>query len=49
MEFNVLFWIGISLTGIITTVILLMLRISRIEKYLSELQKWIDYQKNQGK
>ena len=50
MEFNIFFWIGISLTGIIITVILLMLRVSRIEKYLSvsELQKWIDYQ-NQGK
>lgn len=48
MEFNIFFWIGISLTGIIITVILLMLRVSRIEKYLSELQKCIDYQ-NQGK
>ncbi|MDY6215127.1 hypothetical protein [Actinobacillus porcinus] len=46
MEFNIFFWIGISLTGIIITVILLMLRVSRIEKYLSE--KYIDYQ-NQGK
>lgn len=39
MEFNIFFWIGISLTGIIITVILLMLRVSRIEKYLSDFEQ----------
>lgn len=44
MELNTVFMIGITLT-----VFFLMLRVSRIEKYLSERQKWIDSQKMNGK
>lgn len=44
MELNTIFMIGITLS-----VIFLTLRVSRIEKYLSELQKWIDYQTTNDK
>lgn len=44
MELNTIFMIGITLS-----VLFLILRVSRIEKYLSELQQWIDYQKTNGK